>query len=201
MNCGQTRRNANAAPRSSRRQIQPRKTAAKSQMSGSIARPSILRRFLAILVLSAKKLLTILLAVGSVTGLCFQFRPSLSIETEGSLNPRDPYSTRFRVTNTGRLTLHNITFDAQLIDTPFMSGIHLRATQSGLSPVQTLTSGESATRNIPISAIGLEGQNDIQISVRFRSLFVYGQREVKARFVTQTDSDGHLRWFHQPAKN
>jgi hypothetical protein len=138
-----------------------------------------------------------ILAIIAIAGAYYQFRPNISIEAEATLNPNNPYSTQFRVTNSGLLNLNDISFGASFNNTPGLSGFTLQAPNAGLGPIASLAPGESATRSIPVLEIGFRGEHDIELVVHYRATF-YGRRTTTVRFVSKADSEGHLRWFHQP---
>jgi hypothetical protein len=137
-----------------------------------------------------------ILAIITIAGACYQFRPSISIEAEATLNPNNPYSTQFRVTNSGLLNLYDVSFGASFEKTPRIGGFTLHAPNAGLGPIASLASGESATRSMPVLEIGFRDEHDIELIVRYRATF-YGKRTTTVRFVSKADSEGHLRWFHQ----
>jgi hypothetical protein len=103
------------------------------------------------------------LVVGS-TGITFLLWPQIQIEPSANLDPSQPLSTQFRVTNVGRTVVYNVVFGCEY-GFPFQSG-NFSMIGSAIEPVQRLSPNRPITRSCAVSSAGVETPN-LRITTRF----------------------------------
>jgi hypothetical protein len=95
----------------------------------------------------------------ALTAFAFLLWPQVQIEPSAHLDPAKPLATQFKITNTGRIPVYNVTFRCEY-------GFPLRFEHSGLdvpgtelSPIPLLRPGQPATRSCaaPDSDAGTPG--------------------------------------------
>jgi hypothetical protein len=182
-------------------QLEPQ--TAQAQREPSQKQTPTLRRRLWGVVVSASVLATLMAFV-------YQFRPTVLIEPDISLNLQQPFAQQFKITNTGALlALHDVEFACD-VDNPNMHNVQI-INSIGQEKVDVLDSGDSATRSCPAigdpdaarpPVIAYSGaypfNSAIEISVSARRPWHLGRMLWQARFENMRDSSGAPKWVRQP---
>jgi len=154
-----------------------------------------------------------LLGVLAVASAIFSFFPRVSIEPTSPLKSSNPYSARFVITNTGRLTIHDvevfcghplkITRDAGATWQDQMGWD--RATEA---VIRALPQDEAVTATCPPPPIRLEYSDGtvvppappegFVVAVVFRAHWLPTHQTASRSFGVAFGEDGHPYWFHKP---
>lgn len=137
------------------------------------------------------------LAAITVVGFAYSFRPEIDVDRDLSLNSQDPFATQFRITNTGRLAIYNLTFSCT-INGPTMQDVLISSFGPGQQPIAVLESKKSATRNCSIGSAGQPPNTELLFDVTYTPKWFWRSSVNRTRFVNMLDSEGHLQWFKQP---
>jgi hypothetical protein len=142
-----------------------------------------------------------------------QLAPRISVSPSASLNPSDPFSTPFEVSNDGYLSIRDVQFLCRLTDVQAQPpGINLSFENIGvMGPDQFLGDKSQNIRDIgpgrqattkcnlsPIFPVMPIDRADISITVSYKPDYLWSPRSEDFRFVTVRSSDGQLRWVRQP---
>lgn len=136
--------------------------------------------------------------------------PHVTVTQNQALDPSRPLTTPFVITNEGPLAIRDVNFFCTPYNIQTRSGGGLGSTnvgftQSSLWPglmqpgeqgtIECLTGVEIGSKQDPI-VLG-----EVGITVTFKAWYVpFKTFERKSRFVTQSDPEGRLYWYPQPAK-
>lgn len=141
-----------------------------------------------------------------------QLSPRISVSASAALNPSDPFSTPFVISNDGYLPIRDVEFLCRLTDVNARPpGINLSFENISVQgPDQFLGDKNQQTRDIaagghattkcnlsPLFPVMPIENADISITVIFRPAFFRSQKAKYFRFVTARGSDGQLRWIQQ----
>jgi hypothetical protein len=172
----------------------------------------------------AWKIIVGLSVVLTIIGTIYSLSPKVSVASYSNLNPADPFTTPFIITNNSSLPLHNVSARCKVdklegvklyeeeieCETCPIKSISLTGYESGKTEsIPQIESGESSTficsSDIPISEDG-ELVNttsttgaEITIFVRYRPSWVFWHHEQRFRFVTAKNANGQLVWIPLPA--
>jgi hypothetical protein len=142
-------------------------------------------------------------SLGIITGYFALVSKVVITQTE-TLNPSDIFSAQFVISNEGPLPINSVTVSCELTrviyEDPNMhfgwNGIDIPE----LSPRMKV--GERATVPCPLGRFLKYNSPvvaaDIPIYARFRPDFAW-EHNVTYRFITMTDSTGHLHWYPKPS--
>ncbi len=136
-----------------------------------------------------------LLAAVALVGFAYQFRPEIAVDKDVSLNPSDPFSTQFQITNKGRLSVYDLQFSCVLNSEQFRgfySGNNL-----GQEKVPVLASNSSVTKNCSIQASGFQEKSELFFDVTYRPKWFWGRLQKRTRFTNVRDSTGRVLWIKQ----
>lgn len=147
------------------------------------------------------KIGSIILGIIGIIGTLYNFSPKLTIDSGDSLNPQDPFATRFSIKNDSIFSLYSIhrkTFirklrtlkDGDVIGDSSLVGI--------LPPIPVLVAGEPSTFSVAADQIAYDSPYcyaDIEIVVSFRPAFLPYRKTIAARFSTEKAIDGTLHWL------
>jgi hypothetical protein len=152
-----------------------------------------------------KVLLEIFLLLCAVLGLVsaiLTFSPKLSLDTSGTLRPRDPIGTVFYLTNVGSVTVYDVIADCGMDDLKFgnnseISGITMRMPESKadqLSPGHKMTLGCQRT---------IESGDDVHeakmtILVSYRPPYVWWRRKEQFPVEAERTQNGEWTWKSLP---
>lgn len=135
-------------------------------------------------------------------GLWLVLGPRVSVSAAYPLNPSDPFSAPFIMTNRGNLSIYNVGFTCNqtgaVYPNPKWNVGDNKTTYTDLSPViqpgesRTIPCGMRGTLSLPI--VGA----DINIQVSFRPSYWPRKLTTRFRFLMWIDSNKHLRWLPQP---
>ena len=164
----------------------------QGQGSGSVFRS----RFV-----STCKILGGALTLVSVLLTALSYVPKPTVASSAALNPADPLSTPFVISNNGSLPMHDVSFRCVIRN--LESESHGRfVAPAGAIPtdfvIRTMHSGESATVGCPFQWMKLTtplAAGDIEIVVVYRPDWWPWRREKPFRFATARYSDGTLHWL------
>jgi len=132
--------------------------------------------------------------------------PRISVSQTQPLDPADPFSAQFIVSNDGPLGINDVAFDCAILNVNTLHNNRISTSYIRPKALKDLGMevGEKAT--VPCvfrSAFGLSPSDlitsgDISIVVRFRPDFVFWEKHRSFRFRTIKAADGTLYWFPQP---
>lgn len=149
----------------------------------------------------------------TIAGGVYAFAPKVSVHSSESLNPADPFSTPFIITNESALALHNLTMSCEVDN---LEGLTSEGCEScpamGLSgfgtedsqPIPEFQPGEQATLlcsgmsfSTPRGDFGPEDTKNavVTITVKYRPDLSFWTQEKKFRFGTAPTANGQLIWI------
>jgi len=138
-------------------------------------------------------------AVASIISLSLSFLPQVSVRPEGKLDPRNPFSTPFIITNSGITGIHDVTFICRLRHATNEQGGKIIA-YGGVRPTGFIISeigpGESATTGLPFTWIGdVTASADFDFVLEYRPSYFPLKKHIALRFATARQKDGSLVWL------
>jgi hypothetical protein len=150
-----------------------------------------------------KKTLSIIVgasAVASILSLLLSFLPQVSVRAEGRLDPKNPFSTPFVITNSGMTGINNVTFICRLRHATNDQGGKIIAFEKGVRPmdfvVKEIRPGESATTGLPFTWIGgTTASADFDFVLEYRPSYYPLKKQSTFRFATARQQDGTLVWL------
>ena len=138
------------------------------------------------------------------------FWPRLTVESSGPVDPANPLSSAFTITNTGFIKLSDVDVSFGMGQMGF-GGVALRPNfVPTFTALQTMRewSGHSLARDEAYTVTLSDFVNgggpepltgaDIAIVVQFKPWFLPWKCEEGRRFVTKKQTDGRLYWYHYP---
>jgi hypothetical protein len=182
---------------------------------------SIIRRWTASIsyTWAALGVLSVLLGIaGTIYGLS----PKISVQSHGSLDPNDPFSTPFIITNEGTLPIHNVSSnymvnnikgvgvgeEEKICDTcPKILGIGGFGSED-TEPIATIEAGEKTP--LFVGAMKLTKPNggvidtaiatnaEIVITVKYRPDWIPWRQERQWKFMSTANVEGQLVWVPVP---
>lgn len=128
----------------------------------------------------------------------FVFRPDVGIEPYAQLNPREAFSTEFRISNNGLLAIHNLTSECVLKD--LEDSLHNRFTSSSIGTtrgsIAVLESKKSTTIRCPVAApSAIVAKAEIAFTVSFRPDLWPFLLVQDHSFIGTKDSEGVIHWL------
>jgi hypothetical protein len=126
----------------------------------------------------------------SLVGLAFLLWPQITINNIASLNPDDPLSAQFMITNSGHVPIYNVHVVCSL-NVGEEGGLYLgdvTINSSMIAPINRISPGQGATRSCSVSSKGSKTDN-IEISVGYRWPIIWRQDE-KVSFFKTVRSEG-----------
>ena len=145
--------------------------------------------------------------------LYYEFSPNITISTVSPLNPSDPFSTPFVVSNNSILSIHDVTIKCRVLDVKYV-GQSIQITSNTVwvtsDVAKIIDKNESITalchlrKLISVKKSRLSDTEipinyaDIAIITSFRPSFAFWTTEIPFRFITAKSADGQLRWLRQP---
>jgi hypothetical protein len=143
-----------------------------------------------------------------------QLAPRISVSASAPLNPSDPFSSPFVISNDGYLPIRNVQFLCRLSDVNAQPpGLNLSFENiSVMGPDRFLGDKSQKIRDIdpggqattkcnlsPLFPVMPIENADIAITVVYQPAFYRSQKVKDFRFITVSGSDGQLRWVRQPS--
>lgn len=150
-----------------------------------------------------KKAVSVMLgasAIASIISLLLSFLPQVSVRPEGKLDPKNPFSTPFVITNSGLTGINHVTFVCRLRHATNDQGGKIIAFDKGVRPkgfvITEIKSGESATTGLPFTWIGgTTASADFDFVIEYRPSFYPLKKQSTFRFATARQQDGTLVWL------
>ena len=157
--------------------------------------------------------LGVAVTVWSGIALYHQFTPNLTISALSPLNPSDPFSTPFVISNDSLLPIYDVTIKCRLIDVKYVDqSLQVSSNTSWAisDAAKKIDRNESITAlchlrgfiSVKISRLNdtemMISHADIAVIMSFRQNYTFWLTEKPFRFVTAKSADGQLRWIRQP---
>jgi hypothetical protein len=158
-----------------------------------------------------------------VVGTVYALTPKIAVQPYGSLDPNDPFSVPFIITNEGTLPIHNVSSNYMVNNIkgvkvgeeenacdscPKIQGINGIGSESS-DPISKIEAGEKTplfvgamklTRpNGEIIDTATASNAEIVITVKYRPDWIPWRQERHWRFVTVTNAEGQLVWVPVPS--
>jgi len=133
------------------------------------------------------------LALLTLIGLAYQFRPQILVERDITLNPSDPFSTQFRITNTGVVfPVHNVRVSCTLNSPMFTNVTFSKGSAS------VLRAQDSMTTDCGLRADHYPYLTGLELSVSFQLPILKWSLRTAKHLINMRDSEGTLHWVQQP---
>jgi len=147
--------------------------------------------------LSAKKIVTGLIAFLGLVVTLYSLSAHIGVTSDSPINPDDPFSSPFILSNKGILPIHDVLFSCTLRDVEGQDGggvINIR-TRIIADPIKRINAGEATTTFCKFLPIKEKIKSaDIEVEVKYRPAYLFWSKRSSIRFGTVTESDGTLRW-------
>ena len=145
--------------------------------------------------LSAKIVVGLATCLGLVVAL-YSLCARIGVTSDSPINPDDPFSSPFTLSNKGFLPIYDVLFSCTLRDVKWQDGgvMNIR-TKTNADPIKRINAGEATTtfcKFLPYNAKIKSA--DIEIEVMYRPAYLFWSKRSSIRFGTVTESDGTLRW-------
>lgn len=139
-------------------------------------------------------------ALASILSLFLSLLPQVSVRPEGRLDPQNPFSTPFVISNSGLTGINEITFLCRLRHATNDQGGKVIAYNKGGRlagfKISQIASGESATVRLPFAWIGgTTVSADFDFVLEYRPSYYPLRKEATFRFATARQQDGTLVWL------
>ena len=139
-------------------------------------------------------------AIASILSFVLSLLPQVSVRPEGKLDPKNPFSTPFVITNSGLTGIHQVTFFCRLRHATNDQGGKIIAYGKGVHPIgfgiAEIERGESATTGLPFTWIGgTTAFADFDFVLEYRPSFYPLKKQSTFRFATARQEDGTLVWL------
>lgn len=164
---------------------------------------SSLQRFVA-LTQKCWKVVTIGAVFLSLTNILLGWAASVSVASFVPLEPRNPFSAPFAISNDGKFPIYEVQFGCYVVRAdykpPSKSKVTRHVTRLNGFYIGRIGSGETQTiqcHSIAMS-IGPIREAEISIQVCFRPLLLPWRTAIERKFITILDSKGHFQWLKQP---
>lgn len=149
------------------------------------------------------KLLVGLSVILTIIAFFNSFYPKVSIATEASLDPLNPFRTPFIIENRSLLPIHSIecSFFIHNISAKKTKNLATNfTTQMANQPIKRLNAGEKSTAFVvfPFNFSSPITYGDIDVMISFRPAYWPWRQEKIFHFVTEKDVNNNLRWLHAP---
>ncbi len=140
--------------------------------------------------------------MGVISGYKF-LTPNVAISASSTpLNPSDPFSTRFFVSNNSQFPIYDVSNRCYFGDMNVSGGISFSnfSTESDIKPISIIEAGEKDTTLCILPVINTfdEAQGDIYMIVSFQPSFslFFSPQEKMVRFAVEQGSD--KKWYWRP---
>jgi hypothetical protein len=145
--------------------------------------------------------LAVLAAVAAVAQLDVYVASRINISPAYSLDPADPFSTRFLVSNDGLLSIYDVKNWCYVNDVSNDNGAHvgdLRAYEAATDASEMGPTDKSTVRcRVPVGFASPATHGDIVISVWYTLRFYPWRKGKHVRLVGERGSDGVFHWSQQ----
>jgi hypothetical protein len=145
----------------------------------------------------AKWLGSAALSLIAVAGAYFQFQPTVSVNPDASLNPKDALSTPFSICNESVFSIYNVSNNYTI---NHIEAEHGLSVFGGTWIFSKHTVPELRTKESTPLFIGWPFGNkptfcDLTINVIYRPAFLCWKKKQTFRFFTATNSEGQIVWY------
>ncbi|MGA7563057.1 MAG: hypothetical protein WBW55_07645 [Desulfobaccales bacterium] len=118
-----------------------------------------------------------------------------------SINPNDPFATRFEVSNTGSFAVYNTRLKAKFSGQLGMNTFNNINVEAKPEIIPELEPGQHPVQWIPV-IFNMPSREtdkfDLRLEITFKPSFVWWNRTLHQRFVTIRTKDGQFRWTEYP---
>jgi hypothetical protein len=114
-----------------------------------------------------------------------------------SINPNDPFATRFEVSNIGSFSVYNVHIKAEFSATIATNTFNRERLSAKPDIIPELEPGQRPVLWIPVIANIPCNENDkvdLRLEITFRPSFVWWHRTLHQRFVTIRTQGGLFKW-------
>jgi hypothetical protein len=163
---------------------------------------------------SGSRLLAWVLGISTLLGglaAAVTFLPRVSVTPADAVDPNNPFSASFTITNANFVTLYNVGARIALgrvvaEPLPFDPPKHFEYGSGGFTRPEWNNHTLAMDERFTITPQGMFGMQpgaklsgaDLAIVVRYRPWFVPIKREHAFRFITHRQSNGELYWYSRP---
>ena len=145
----------------------------------------------------------------ALIGSYYLFRPQIEVEPDTALNPRQPMTTPFRITNRSVLPIYNVHKECGISELASDQSVNQRFTVSGLTftdatepTIPRLDDGESTSVFFHTDRLAvLPGHpiesGDIDVVVEYTTAILRIHKKQIFRFETRKDVNNEVRWYHK----
>jgi hypothetical protein len=146
----------------------------------------------------------------ALVGSYYLLRPQIEVEPDTALDPKQPMTTPFRITNRGVLPIYNVRKECGVKKLETDQSTNQRFTMSELSIIDDtepviprLDGGESTSVFIPgehfpfVTPDHPIVSGDIDVVVDYTTAIVRIHRKQYFRFETRKDINNEIRWYHK----
>lgn len=145
--------------------------------------------------LSVKIVVVLATCLGLVVTLYSLFA-RIGVTSDSPINPDDPFSSPFTLSNKGILPIYDVLFSCTLRDVKWQDGgVSNIRTKTNAAPIKRINAGEATTTFCKFFPYELKIKSaDIEVEVKYRPAYLPWSKRSSIRFGTVTESDGTLRW-------
>ncbi len=118
-----------------------------------------------------------------------------------SINPNDPFATRFEVSNTGSFSVYNVHINAEISGTMSTNTFDKMGFSAKPDIIPELEPGQHPVQWVPIIMnipLNEKDKYDLRLEITFRPSFVWWHRTLHQRFITIRSTNGQFRWTEYP---
>jgi hypothetical protein len=141
--------------------------------------------------------------VGSTVGMYWYASPKVMVNVSELLNPVEPFSAPFTISNNGNFAIHHVTFRCVVLHAGDDFNTHIvmppgsPGAASSDAIVPELNPGETSTVGCPFPFFFEHPVThaDVEIFVKYKPEWQPWHQEKPFRFAITRDSQGHLRWM------
>jgi hypothetical protein len=126
----------------------------------------------------------------------YSLSAQIGIASELPINPGDPFSSPFTLSNDGFLPIYHVLFSCTLRDVKWQDGgvVNIR-TRTNAEPIKKIDAGEATTTFCKFLPNKTKIKSaDIEVEVKYRPAYLFWSKQKSIRFGTVKGSDGTLRW-------
>ena len=145
----------------------------------------------------------------ALIGSYYLLRPQIEVEPDTAIDPKQPMTTPFRITNRGVLPIYNVRKECGTTKLATDQSANQRFTISGItfrdstdSTIPRLDSGESTSVSFrPVMFPIMSGHpiesGDIDVVVEYTTAIIGIHKKQSFRFETRKDVNNEIRWYHK----
>jgi len=145
----------------------------------------------------------------ALVGSYYLLRPQIEVEPDTAIDPKQPMTTPFRITNRSVLPIYNVHKECGITKLATDQSANQRLTMSGFSftdatepTIPRLDEGESTSVFIHIEHLAaIPGHpiesGDIDVVVEYTTAIIGLHKKQFFRFETRKDVNNEIRWYHK----